>query len=74
MVGSRPRVRIRAFVFIFLAAFACGVPLVFALVFAPLAGFVLAEQFDAEWVDRYAAAINQADEKLAAERAALLGR
>ena len=33
------------FVFIFLAAVAFGVPIVFALVFAPLAGFVLAEQF-----------------------------
>ena len=33
------------FVFIFLAAVAAGVPIVFALVFAPLAGFVLAEQF-----------------------------
>ena len=55
-------------------AVAAGVPIVFALVFAPLAGFVLAEQFEAEWVDKYAAAINQADEKLAAERAALLGR
>ncbi|MCY4453067.1 MAG: TRAP transporter large permease [Immundisolibacterales bacterium] len=33
------------FIFIFLAAVAFGVPIVFALVFAPLAGFVLAEQF-----------------------------
>ena len=33
------------FVFIFLATVAFGVPIVFALVFAPLAGFVLAEQF-----------------------------
>ena len=34
-----------AFVLIFLGAIAVGVPIVFALVFAPLAGFVLAEQF-----------------------------
>ena len=34
-----------AFVLIFLATIAFGVPIVFALVFAPLAGFVLAEQF-----------------------------
>ena len=33
------------FIFIFLAAVAFGVPIVFALVFAPLAGFLLAEQF-----------------------------
>ena len=32
------------------------------------------EQFGSEWVDKYIAAIKQAEEKLAAERAALLGR
>ena len=31
-------------------------------------------EFGAEWVDKYTAAIQQASDKLAAERAALLGR